>query len=655
MDIQSFFIRNKFILIVLVLAAVLRFAGVAYGLPLRLIADEPQFVFAAIDMVQERILIPSYDKPEFVKLLYNPPYIIYLFLFPFWVLKEIVMVESFSSFFIAARLISVAAGLCAIFLSYKASALLFPRNKTAPIFTAYFLSTSLLAIALSATARHWTFAMLLGIAGLVVLARSHVSFARRFMWVAVIAGIGIGVNQAVGALMPLAFIWYFLIERGKLKTLFRARWLYAGVPVFAGFALLPFIIYPYSLRGVEADEWGQSFSVGGFLEAPLQFLGSLAASEPVFLIFAAFGFIALWIKHRKIFWLFFLAVLGYVYIFYFSYQFVHRYLAMLLPFLALVGGFGAAVLWENMRQTWKRVLLGVFILLPLVVSVWFGYLLLRGDSRMLARSWFEQTIPAGARVIVWADRMRLTSQPETIEEKIVFQKEKDPDDWMELYYPNVSRKRTSFRALNLYNVENESFYDKLKTYACLREYDYLIMEKSDFQSAKHADSVSALTMGANEMASFGTSDERYSVTASYLGGFPWGMFSLPEFGPPIFIYRLDKTAMCTTEAALARPLYEGSDVVPQDNLMAQKFTFDKRYNLHIHVSADEPALVLLVTESEFQEMMVRQSLSTDSTPAADMSIVIPVEPGKYIFVVAPVDGDVRYTVRLDTDELFFDE
>lgn len=51
---------NRILIAILLFTALIRMSGVFYGLPLRLIADEPQFVLGAIEMVQEKTLIPPF-------------------------------------------------------------------------------------------------------------------------------------------------------------------------------------------------------------------------------------------------------------------------------------------------------------------------------------------------------------------------------------------------------------------------------------------------------------------------------------------------------------------------------------------------------------------------------------------------------------------
>ncbi len=65
------------------LAFLLRVAGISYGLPLTLIADEPPFILGALQMLQSHTLVPSLHPELFKNILYYPPYLSYLYVLPF--------------------------------------------------------------------------------------------------------------------------------------------------------------------------------------------------------------------------------------------------------------------------------------------------------------------------------------------------------------------------------------------------------------------------------------------------------------------------------------------------------------------------------------------------------------------------------------------
>src|SRR3989338_8868905 len=69
--------------IILALAALLRLAGVAYGLPFWLVDDEPPFILAALKMLELKTALPFLHATDFQTILYYPPSLSYLFLIPF--------------------------------------------------------------------------------------------------------------------------------------------------------------------------------------------------------------------------------------------------------------------------------------------------------------------------------------------------------------------------------------------------------------------------------------------------------------------------------------------------------------------------------------------------------------------------------------------
>ena len=647
--------KPSFIVIACIIAgaAFLRLSGVSYGLPLRLVADEPQYILTGLLMVQEGVLVPPDYLRDFDKLLYSPPHVIYLFLLPFWFLRYWVETNTLTPYFIAARLISVGAGLLAIYFTYQAARRLWPEHKAPAFFSAYFLATSILAIAGSSSARHWPFATLLAIFGFATLADSRRAFSVRYLRVAIIAGIGMGINQVVGALTAVATAWYFFVERGSARRLLSAPWFWASSGLFVALTALPFFLFSQSFLGVGKKLWSYAPTLGGFLAAPVVFFAPMAKSEPVLLLFVLIGFAALWRASRRLFWVLLAIIIGYAELFRLAYFFQHRFLSIIVPFLALVAGFGAAaVLDGSPRRRWRSLVIGMLLLVPLIVSLRFAYLLFHDDSRALARAWFERHIPEGSRVIVWAHLTRLASTRPAIREKAFIEGDRDIDDGNEYDFPDMPWGR-QFHALNLYDIQTESFYDTIVRYACAREYDYaIIQEAADFHPSRRRALVARLVRGAEKMRSFGASDEQYSVTATRFDGWPWTVFRLPEFGPPVSVYRLERNTLCQGEESVVRTIFAGDQSLEPDTARAHRFTLDKRYNLQIEISSDRPVVPLLFTESEFE------AWQTGKPPrsifrAEGAKEIVPLEKGRYVLAVGASEMGAAYSLTLRTDELFF--
>ncbi len=554
-----------------------------------------------------------------------------------------------------ARLISIATGLVTIWCVYQASRRLFPKDKSAALLSAYFLATSILAIAVSSSARHWPFAALLAMLGFALLVNSRREFARRYLWTAAIAGIGMGINQVVGALMAIAPVWYVLMERQSVKRLISAWWFYAGIGIFAVLTALPFLIFSYSLLGVGRKMWAHAPTLWGLAGAPMVFLGPVMKSEPVLFLFCIIGFIALWRTHRRLFWILVSIVIGYIELFQVVYFFQHRFLAILVPFLALIAGFGAAALLGAAPYKKIRVaILCLLMLIPLTASVRFSYLLLRGDSRALARAWFETHIPTGSRVVVWGHLMRLVSERAAIREKILIADAWDMDDKNEYDYPDRSWGPSS-HALNLFDVQIESFYENIVRYACARDYEYaVIQEGSDFQPPWRRAHMERLIQGAERLQSFGTSDDQYSVTATQFDGWPWVMLGIREFGPKISIYRLNKDVLCADPESRARMILDDRQLLERGMARAHHFTIAERRNVHVDISTDQPVTALLFSEDRFNAWQKDRT----TKPIFQMELpreIIPFTGGRYVLVVAASDGPALYSLTLGADELFFRE
>lgn len=636
----------------MVLAAILRLAGVSYGLPLQLIADEPQYILTGILMAQEKTLRIPQEIANFEQLLYSPPHLIYLFLPFFWILRYIVEVATLVPYFITARLLAVAAGLGTVFLAWLAARRLFPDRKTAPFFAAYFLATSMLAIAGSASARHWPFAALLAMAGFTVLVSAHRSFAPRFLITAAVAGIGMGVNQIVGMLMPLAAAWYVFMEQGSLKRLFSARWLYAGLGIFAGLTALPFVLFSQSMRGVGNKLLPHAPSVVGVATAPIYFLGSLIKSEPVLAVFFIIGLAALWRHQRRFFWIFAGLMLAYIEAFQLLYFFQHRFLGALVPFVALGAGYGAAALWDAAasRLRWKTLLI-VALVLPLAVSLRFSQLLLRNDSRLLARAWFEEHAPEGSRVLVWGHLMRLVATRPAIVEKALITSTRGAEERNEYDFPRAPWGRP-FHALNLYDVQDESFYDRVAAYTCVRGYDYAILQEgSVFQSERRTPLMQGLVKGAERLVSFGTSDEELSVTATQFDVWPWRLLTISEFGPSVGVWRLNKDDICRgTTPALT--LLRGEYDVSAGETRVHRFSFDVPANMQVSVRADKPVMAFVLPEEEFAKA-ARGEKFHYTLQVEHGFAVVPVKAGRYVIAVSSSGPAARYALDVRADFLKF--
>lgn len=538
--------RQIFIAII-VLAALLRVAGIPYGLPLRLISDEPQFILAAIQMLQLKTIFLASHLEEFKSLLYNPPYISYLYLLPFWILPSIVHAVDMPPFFVVARILSLIAGLLTVFFAARIARRLFPEHAAAPLIAAYLAATSILMITVSSNARHWSFATFIATVGFSALTNSNRPFGGRYIRAAIAAGIGMGVNQVIGALLVLALAWHFVMERGTIRNLVRAKWFYLGTLAFALLAALPLMLYPASLRGVQNEAFGYPFTLTGFLAAPFAFFAPAVQSEPALFLLAAAGLTTAWRTKRRLFWMLMLTFIGYAELFFFGYQYQHRFLAVIMPLVAVAAGGGAAFLFRRVPRPWSWFALALVLATPLLASFRLSYLMARNDTRMQARAWIETNLPQDSRIIVWADLMRLAATPEAIDEYTALDPNATgPDELNERSWPE--RYPIRFHALNLFAVGTKLFYSDLASYVCRNDYGFLVAQTTDFQTPGRANVVAGLAKDGRILASFGGPDSdssmRFSISGTRFEGLPFTIFRLPAFGPPVRIYELNRARLC---------------------------------------------------------------------------------------------------------------
>lgn len=654
--------RKKILLVLIVLltvAGLLRLAGVLYGLPLQLIADEPQFVMTALGMAQAKVfLIPHQESYQ--TLLYNPPYLIYLFLFPFFILASLVGISDITPYaFIVARLLSITFSVLSIWLLYKITYRLFPEHgKKTALCVIYFLATSILAIAVSATARHWSFALALVIGALAILTTASWKISIRYIAVLALAGIAVGVNQAASIfILLIAVLWYLIIEKRSVAKVLTEHWFWGGLLACAFFSLLSFFLYSNSLYGIQQESWGLPHSLGGALTVPINFLSPLVQSEPILVVFAALGLYALWRERRRMFMVLASIITGYLALFYFFYGFQHRHLSLLLPFFALLAGYGTIFLWRHMPRPWGTLTVIVLLSMPLISGMRFGFLLWQNDSRAQAREWFENNILEGTGVITRVHLMRLSMTPASVREKSALAHEElSADEDNEYWYPTYSWGRRTFRALNTSIIKNNStFYNNIKEYACVHRYAYVIAQNNMLTDSVEGKSVARLLEGAEKLITFGSTDERYSVTDTRFNGLPWHLFQLSAFGPAVSIYRINQKTLCRGITVL--PPVQPAQILLQEKVSQRKgelraypFAITRNVFLHITIktSKNEKVTAFLMTEKEFR-LFSNNKKTNAITRITESATVIPLSPDTYVFTIGSATDNITYTVNITTE------
>src|SRR3989338_311499 len=421
----------KWLLIcILVFAFLVRVAGINYCLPLWLIDDEPPFTLAALKMIQLKTLLPASHLEEFRTVLYYPPYLSYLYLIPFTFLLgvkylffnggreqfDFFLTGDLSGFFLIARFLNVLLGTASVYLLYKTVKNILKREVPA-LLSAFFLSTSLFHILMSANSRHWLPVSFFTVFVLWILSLDW-EFKKKYFTAVLAIGVGMGFSPINGLLLALIGYWYFFYEQRSLSDLVKEKYFYLSLVVFGFRAVLPGILYPQSF-GFRGDlTFQEAKSILGIVASPFIFLKPIALSEPILAFFAVLGLLFSIFYMRNLFLPVFLFLYAYSAVFYLFFRYEHRFTLPLFPLLAIMAGYGAVEAYKRIGGS--RVLTALLVIslaLPAIFSLKLSYLLYRNDSRTYLIEWVKSNVPAGSKILVYARLTRLPAVPEAIKEQ----------------------------------------------------------------------------------------------------------------------------------------------------------------------------------------------------------------------------------------------
>ena len=214
---------RRILFVILVFAFLVRVAGIGYGLPLWLIADEPPFTLGALKMIELKTVIPRFHVEEFRSILYYPTYISYFLLPAFSGILAIKYLSfdgdrlsfinyigsDLSDFFLAARFLNILLAVFSIYLIYGVSRNIF-NDEWSGLAASFLLSTSLLHIMLSIAARQWMPISLILLLVLYFLTHPSMSFKKRYFLSILISGIGIDIS-AISSVALFLVDFYFLL------------------------------------------------------------------------------------------------------------------------------------------------------------------------------------------------------------------------------------------------------------------------------------------------------------------------------------------------------------------------------------------------------------------------------------------------------------
>jgi len=233
------------------------------------------------------------------------------------------------------------------------------------------------------------------------------------------------------------------------------------------------------------------------------------------------AFIVAWvILHSAVFYLFFI--------------FSGRFLAPLIPLLALSGGYCIARLWSRR----SKVFIYILLLIPLVASVRLSVLAFQSDTLAHSYGWAMQNLGPQDKVLVLADELRLPMTAAGVAEL----RSIGPDipKSTDLADEMLDRRDIPY-ALNIYALHLDTgFLNQLPAYAGRHGYTYLILTP-DIAGTTTRPAIESLTSGATVVQrfnGFGNSSPAMSVMASEFSAPLTTLFEDKLLGTDVVIYRL---------------------------------------------------------------------------------------------------------------------
>lgn len=555
---------------ILIAAALLRLAGIAYGLPLWAVGDEPSSIFGALKMIELKTLIPALHADDFALTLHYSPVLSYLYLllfvpvlciqylsFPgslslllydvnidFSVFSHVAALD-LSWLFITARLFSVLAGTATVWFVWKAGEHIF-NNRNVGLFSAVFLAFSLLHVNYSHWARHWVPVTACFAAVIYFLSRRDFSIEKRYMIALIITGIGTSINIQASFGLLYAFLWYALVDKGPLIRIWKERWAWKAIAFFMLPVLLAYAAWPAGF-GYLSDTTPVRegyLSMSNWIDNFIEYETKLLMAEPIFFLFFCFGCVAAFKQCRNQLF----AMLGcsvlFVSALYVKGLAVDRGLLLVYPLMAICAGYGLFAAHELLKKVRivACVFLCVILSLVLIPTIKFDILLMRNDTRELARQWMIREMPRNARVLVLASLLDVPAVPDAIMEQEML----DPASLRSLdrasrAIGDRSLNTPRFYALHLHRVPyrgNEDAFGLLD----MSSYDYFIIS-SGF-AAKEGYTPFVDRAGGENVATFFGSFREDALHESFepfpegfQGGIP-DLFRITSFGPEILIRKL---------------------------------------------------------------------------------------------------------------------
>ena len=403
------------------LAFIIRYAGIKFGFPLITHPDEPKIVNSAINMLQTGVLNPHFFK--YPSLFIYMQAIVYLVIFSIG--KLIGIFQNFSdieitTLYFYGRMLTIILSIVTIYLTYLIGCLLF--NKMSAIVSSLFISFSYLHIINSVTITvdsPMAFWVILS-CFISVLNYTHGPKLKYYLLNGIFIGFAIGTKYtAFLCALPMIYVHLHHVSFSPRKMIDGRLFLGLFLIPIAFILTTPFSIIDYKSFSNALLYEARHYTMGhpgcesgtnsyGF------YLASLVSKYGIIpLIVTSIGILFLWIKGKSKA-VFLMCFPLFYYLFVGRYR-VHfdRNMVVLIPFLALFGGYGVSMVIDYLKKgrlvsNLKIYRYSIYVLLIVLLGVGIygqAYKALTHiqrirlpDTRWVSKIWIERNIPHGSKI-----------------------------------------------------------------------------------------------------------------------------------------------------------------------------------------------------------------------------------------------------------------
>ncbi len=443
-------IKSNKIVLILFVSLILNIIGIFYAYPLmRLVGDEPAIMGATLKMINEFSLRPAFDDYYYLApavYIYLPFYLIYFALFFIFgivhsvaELRTLVLLDyaSLKMLVPIARLISILISFLSVYLVYKTSRVLFKDNKVVALWSSFFTATSLIFVQLSHFGRIWiiqVLAVILGFYYLSLVLKEKKDSLNNYLISGFLIALSFGIHLVGIVLYPCFLFAHYSLNKGKgFVNIFikNTKFWLANLAALLSVVFI-YLLHPNSFRHyfgllrhyifIGQDNFNNFVSSSGklsladvsqtpsFINSLKYFIPILFDWEPFLIILFLISLPILFLKQRKTFYFLSLFIVFY----YLTIGPIlkttsPRYIVPLIPFLAIVAGYGLVYLTQFLKfKLIKRALLFLIIPLFLYTPFCWSITLLKPNTFVLTKQWIEDNLPQGEKIINFGLDYRLT-------------------------------------------------------------------------------------------------------------------------------------------------------------------------------------------------------------------------------------------------------